>query len=251
MAQVVSIHSYRRGTGKTSLTVNLAVLMALAGKKVAIIDAAFQAPSTQFFFGLEKKQKGCFFNDYLDGRCQIEEVVYNVTPFLKSDTTGQLFLVPTNTDYRESIASKSSLQVDQFEDSIAVLIEKLSLDIVLIDTSAGMKDDALIPLVISDTVIEILRLDQQDYQGTAVITEIAQKLNIPHVFLVANTVSPSYDHAAVKQEIEEIYQLDVVGVISVSEDMLVLPDGAIFVLNYPAHPITRTFQDLIEKLLVL
>lgn len=248
MAQIVCIHSYRRGTGKTSLTVNLATLMALAGKEVAIIDAAFQAPSTQFFFDLGKTEIRCFFNDFLDGRCELEKALYNVTPSLKAEIAGQLFLAPANIKYRESVASKSNFQVDQLEDSIARLIEKFSLDIVLIDTSAGMKDDALIPLVISDIVIEILRLDQQDYQGTAVITELAQKLDIPRVLLIANIVSTSHTHAIVKQEIENIYQLDVAGVIPFSEDMLVLSENEIFVLNFPAHPITRTLQDLAAKI---
>ena len=62
MAQIVCVHSYRRGTGKTSLTVNLATLVALAGKKVAIIDVAFQAPSTLFFFDWGKTEIRCFFN---------------------------------------------------------------------------------------------------------------------------------------------------------------------------------------------
>jgi MinD-like ATPase involved in chromosome partitioning or flagellar assembly len=248
MAQIVCLHSYRRGTGKTSLTVNLATLMALAGKKVAIIDAALQAPSTQFFFDLGQTEIRCFFNDFLDGRCELETVLYDVTPFLKAEIAGQLFLAPTNTNYKESIAAKSNLNVDQLEDSIARLIEKFSLDIVLMDTSAGMKDDALIPLVVSDIVIEILRLDQQDYQGTAVLTEIAQKLDIPRVLLIANIVSTSHDHAIVKQEIEKLYQLDVAGVIPVSEDMLALPDGEIFVLNFPAHPITHTLQNLAAKI---
>jgi len=251
MAQVVSIHSYRRGTGKTSLTVNLAALMALAGKKVAIIDAAFQSPSTQFFFGLSKAETSCFFNDYLIGNCAIEEALYNVTPILKSDIPGQLFLAPANTDYRDSIASKSGFQVIQLEEGINHLIDFFSLDIVLIDTSAGMKDEALIPLAISDVVIEILRLDQQDYQGTAVITEIAQKLSIPHVLLVANIVPRTYDQETIKQEIEGIYQLPVAGIIPVSEDILDISNGDMFVINFPTHPITLTLRHLAKDIMAL
>ena len=250
MTKVVSIHSYRRGTGKTNITVNLAVLMAIAGKKIAVIDAAFQGPSIQYFFDLNKKGGNYFINDYMDERCEIDDVVSDVTPFLGLNISGQLFLAPAaNTYFRSGVSSNQGFQVERLENGITKLIKDLSLDVVLIDTSAGMKDDALMPLVISDVVIEILRLDQQDYQGTAVITEIARKLDIPRVLLVVNIVSTALDPVVVQQEIEKVYHLDVAGVLPVYEEMLALPDGELFVLNYPNHPITRTLQSLTNRLI--
>jgi hypothetical protein len=41
MTQIVSIHSYRGGTGKSNLSANLAASMALLGKRVALVDRIF------------------------------------------------------------------------------------------------------------------------------------------------------------------------------------------------------------------
>jgi len=44
MRQIVSIHSYRGGTGKSNLTANLATAIALTGKRVGIVDTDIQSP---------------------------------------------------------------------------------------------------------------------------------------------------------------------------------------------------------------
>ena len=248
MAQVISIHSYRRGTGKTSITVNLAVLMALAGKRTGIVDAAFLAPSTQFFFYLEKDTVKYSFNDFLDQHCEINDAVYDLTSLLGTDVPGRLFLTPANINVRTSLTSGSGYHVEQLEAGIEEMVRNYALDIVLMDTSAGKKDETLMPLVISDLVIEILRLDQQDYQGTAVVTEIARKLEIPQVCLVANNISTSQNPAEVKKEIEDSFGLEVAGVLPVSEEMLELSEGEIFVLKHPTHPITHTLQGLVDRI---
>ena len=53
MAKIVSIHSYRGGTGKSNLTANLAVCMAASGKRVAVVDTDIQSPGIHMLFGVE------------------------------------------------------------------------------------------------------------------------------------------------------------------------------------------------------
>ena len=56
MGKIVSIHSFRGGTGKSNLTANLATTMALSGKKVAIVDTDIQSPGINVLFGLKDEQ---------------------------------------------------------------------------------------------------------------------------------------------------------------------------------------------------
>ena len=53
MAKIVSVHSYRGGTGKSNLTANLAACLAAAGKRVAVVDTDIQSPGIHMLFGLE------------------------------------------------------------------------------------------------------------------------------------------------------------------------------------------------------
>ena len=43
MAKIVSIHSFRGGTGKSNMTANLSSLVALGGKRVAVVGTGASA----------------------------------------------------------------------------------------------------------------------------------------------------------------------------------------------------------------
>lgn len=52
MSKIISIHSFRGGTGKSNTTANLAALLALAGQRVGVIDTEIQSPGIHVLFGL-------------------------------------------------------------------------------------------------------------------------------------------------------------------------------------------------------
>ena len=66
---VMSIHSYRGGTGKTLLATNLAATYARK-EKVLLLDYDLRAPSLHSLFD---DQPDWWINDYLNGDCEIEE----------------------------------------------------------------------------------------------------------------------------------------------------------------------------------
>jgi len=53
VAKIISVHSYRGGTGKSNVTANLAVCLAAAGKRVAVVDTDIQSPGIHMLFGLK------------------------------------------------------------------------------------------------------------------------------------------------------------------------------------------------------
>src|SRR5437762_8578734 len=79
MPTIISIHSYRGGTGKSNLTANLANSLVQQGKRVAVVDTDIQAPGLHVLFGMDTQQMGLTLNDYLYGRCSIEQAIYDVT----------------------------------------------------------------------------------------------------------------------------------------------------------------------------
>ncbi len=50
--KIVSIHSFRGGTGKSNTTANLAAQVAMAGKRVGVVDTDIQSPGIHVLFGL-------------------------------------------------------------------------------------------------------------------------------------------------------------------------------------------------------
>jgi len=56
MAKIISIHSFRGGTGKSNVTANLAMLLAQSGRRVGVVDTDLQSPGLHVLFGLEEEQ---------------------------------------------------------------------------------------------------------------------------------------------------------------------------------------------------
>ena len=65
MPQIISIHSFRGGTGKSNTTANLAALLAQQGKQVCVIDTDIQSTGIHVLFGLEGENVASSLNDFL------------------------------------------------------------------------------------------------------------------------------------------------------------------------------------------
>jgi len=53
MSRVISIHSFRGGTGKSNTTANLTGLLAQMGYRVGVVDTDIQSPGIHVIFGLD------------------------------------------------------------------------------------------------------------------------------------------------------------------------------------------------------
>ena len=77
MSKIIEVHSYKGGTGKTLLSVNLAATFAKQGKKVCIFDLDFRAPS--LFAILKMENTETWFNDYLNNTCDVNKTLINLS----------------------------------------------------------------------------------------------------------------------------------------------------------------------------
>jgi MinD-like ATPase involved in chromosome partitioning or flagellar assembly len=56
MAQCIAFHSYKGGTGKTTIASNLAAMLAARGYKVSLLDLDVYAPSLHAYFEYRPKR---------------------------------------------------------------------------------------------------------------------------------------------------------------------------------------------------
>ena len=52
MPQIISVHSYRGGTGKSNITANLATIIAARNRRVGVVDTDIQSPGIHILFSL-------------------------------------------------------------------------------------------------------------------------------------------------------------------------------------------------------
>ncbi|NJM04972.1 MinD/ParA family protein [Candidatus Gracilibacteria bacterium] len=245
MAQIISIHSFRGGTGKSNTTANLAGLFAAQGYRVGVIDTDIQSPGIHVLFGLAEEDTVRTLNDYLWGECTIEEAAYQVTGNLGREVSGEVFLIPSSSKAGEiTRVLREGYDPGLLSDGVHRLIEELSLDLLLIDTHPGLNEETLLSIAISDTLLVIMRPDQQDYQGTSVTVDIAKKLDVPRLLLLVNKVPLNVDTADLRLRVQQIYQCPVAGVIPHSDELMILASSALFALRFPEHPLTELYHQL-------
>src|SRR5512147_1498809 len=177
MAKIVSIHSFRGGTGKSNVTANVAAQVAQMGKRVGVIDTDIQSPGIHILFGLEEDKMVHSLNDYLWGKCEIKQAAVDVTSGMGANIKGKAFLIPSSIKAGEiARVLREGYDVGLLNDGFHDLIDSLNLDVLLIDTHPGLSEETLLSIAISDALVIILRPDQQDFQGTSVTVEVARKL---------------------------------------------------------------------------
>ena len=249
MKNIVAVHSFRRGAGKSNLVANLAVLLARQGKRVAVVDTAFQSPGMSQFLGLRDGEIAYTLNDYLWGKCEIGQPVYDVTAGLGLPEPGCLYLIPASARVPDIMQMlRAPFDFDRFCLGLDALPGKLGLDILLVDTSAGLSEVTLPAIAISDTLIVVLQPRQTEYQGTAVTVEVAHNLQVPRLMLVLNGAPDNLDLAQSQAELEEKYGCPVGAILPHSDEMLILGSTSAFVLVYPHHSMSHALEQLAERL---
>ncbi len=258
MARVVSFHSFRGGTGKSNLTANVAAHLAQTGARVGVIDSDIQSPGIHAIFQLTEQRTRHTLNDYLWGRCSIEAATVDVTPPPLQDTPGRIFLTPSSMNAGDiSRVLHEAYDVRQLKDGFKALIRALELDYLLIDTHPGLNEETLLSIAISHILIVLLRPDAQDYQGTGVTLQVAQKLGVPQMYLVLNKVlietqDPDeiqgiLDHY--RQQLQQTYGQPVGAILPLAPEMVRLASSGLFILQSPDHLFTAGVRQLGQKIL--
>jgi MinD-like ATPase involved in chromosome partitioning or flagellar assembly len=249
MSKTISVHSFRGGTGKSNTTANLAALMAMAGQRVGVVDTDIASPGIHVLFGMSDTGAGRSLNDYLWGRCRIEDTAHDVTASLGPDVRGKVLLIPSSIKAGEiARILREGYDVGLLNDGFRDLIAALRLDALLVDTHPGLNEETLLSMAISDALVIVMRPDQQDYQGTAVTVEVARKLDVPRLMLIVNKVPAAFSLEEVRARVEQTYGCPVAAVLPHSDAMMVLASGGVFVARYPQHPLSALYREALDHL---
>ena len=249
MSKIISVHSFRGGTGKSNTTANISALLAKKGYRVGVVDTDIQSPGIHVLFNLDESEMKHSLNDYLWGKCKIEDTAHDVSGRIGADIKGQIFLIPSSIKPGEIVrVLREGYDVGLLNDGFRNLLDVLNLDYLVVDTHPGLNEETLLSIAISDALILIMRPDQQDYQGTAVTVDVARKLDVPNLYLVINKIPNVFDFDNIRERAEELYNCPVAAILPHSDDMMALASSDIFSLRYPDHEITQELQGLVSQI---
>ena len=249
MSKIISIHSFRGGTGKSNTTANISAILAKQGKRVGVVDTDIQSPGIHILFGMAGTSIDHSLNDYLWGRCEISETAHDVTGTLGDDAIGKLYLIPSSVQADEIVnVLREGYDVSMLTKGFRELMQALNLDMLIIDTHPGLNEETLFSIAISHSLAIVMRPDQQDYEGTGVTVEVARSLGVPNMMLIVNKTPPTFDSDEIRAQVQQTYDCYVGAVLPHADEMMTLASSGIFVLHYPNHPLTEMYHYVAEQL---
>jgi chromosome partitioning protein len=291
MTKCIALHSYKGGTGKSTISSNLSASLAKKGLTAVLLDVDVYAPSLQDYFQWQPKKS---INDYLFENANIDEVIHDLSPLLnkfpsndgeQSDSSKGKLLVAFSSTSKDEIY-KLDGAVRQEGSKIQLLrkflmlreeiVSKYNADFVIIDTSPGIRYWSINSLAIADTILLSLKLDGIDLKGTRLLAkeiyDSLTKLGTKSYLLLnraAGYCLPPNLAGEQTSSTQEIYnntvdnQSKVISKLNADigmDTILSIPcycdiqfDSNEFLtaLRYPNHPFAGKIDALIEKLKII
>ncbi len=244
--RLVVLSSFRRGVGKSTLAANLAALAAVSHKQVGLVDTCFSSPALHIFFGLDKQERSTSFNDFLLGRQTLAQCSVDVTGRLGPAPAGRLTLFPASRRSEVMLASlQSPYNLAQLTEGVRSLSHTLRLDLLVIDSPAGISESNLSLLALADTALIVLHPTAPDFQGTAVLVDVARRLEVPQIQLVVNGVAAAYALDVVKTQTAEALGCPVIAVLPHTDALLASGSASLMALH-PPESLSQPFRDLVS-----
>jgi len=249
MGKIVAIHSYKGGTGKTLLSINLAALYANRGKSVALLDLDFRAPSLQAIFKVHDTEY--WLNDYLNGVCEIKKVLVDMSQtHVKRGKLHVGLANPSTEAIREMTAKDRKWEMKALGRLLSLknsLLGEMGFDYVILDTSPGLQYSSINAIVSADVVLVVSGTDISDIKGTQRMIDELYELFEKKTGLIMNKVltevlSSKTERAELAQKLLNSYNLPMIEMIPCFCDILRTGNSTIFTMENPEHPFVKTLD---------
>lgn len=138
---IITITSGKGGVGKTNVVVNLAASLARLGHRVGILDADFGLGNVDVVLGLTPAYH---LGHYLSGERTLDEIAVHGPRGVR--------IIPAGTGVR-ALTDLDAGQWQQLETAIRTI--SADLDFLLVDTAAGISDNVVELLLLSEQVLVV------------------------------------------------------------------------------------------------
>jgi len=249
VGKIVAIHSYKGGTGKTLLAVNLAALFANQGKGVCLLDLDFRAPSLQAVFKVQNAEY--WLNDYLNGVCEIRKTLKDFSQ--THVRRGKLlvgFANPSTEAIREMTAKDRKWEMKALGRLLSLktsLLNDMQLDYVIFDTSPGLQYSSINAIVSADVALVVAGTDISDIRGTQRMIDELYDLFEKKTGLIMNKVLTEVllsktERSDLAKQLMNNYNLPLIDMIPCFCDILRNGGTTIFATENPEHPFIKTLD---------
>jgi MinD-like ATPase involved in chromosome partitioning or flagellar assembly len=253
MSKIIAVHSYKGGTGKTLLSVNLAATFAKLGKRVCLFDLDFRAPSLFAILKIDNAQ--CWLNDYLNGACDIKKVMIDLSS--KIPGSGKFFAAlanPGTEAIRDMSAKDRKWEMRALGRLLSLrnmLLNDQGFDYLIFDTSPGLQYSSINAIVTADFVVVATTGDRSDVDGTRRMLRELYNLFEKKTGLVINKVLDSTSKSnldEVNARVKDVYHVPMLGLVPCFCEILRAEGNLIFIQDKPNHPFTKILEEMAKRI---
>jgi MinD-like ATPase involved in chromosome partitioning or flagellar assembly len=178
MSQCIAFHSYKGGTGKTTIACNLAAMLSSKGYNVSLLDLDVYAPSLHAYFDCNPNK---WINDLLFENIDVHDIMVDMTPAVAkyaangaNKKLGKLLVGFSNPQKEEIYKLEGSIKtananiqlLRRFVQLREDLISDYDSDYVILDTSPGIRYWSINSLAVADVLFLTLKYGDLDIEGT-------------------------------------------------------------------------------------
>jgi len=255
MGKIIAFHSYKGGTGKTLLSINLAATYAKHGKSICLFDLDFRAPSLHAAFASDGVE--FWLNEYLNGTCDIKRVLIDLS---QQHGNGGKFYAglanPTTEAIRDMSAKDRKWEMRALGRLLSLknsLLNDMHLDYLIFDTSPGLQYSSINAIVSADVILVVTSLDKSDIKGTQRMTNelydlFEKKTGILLNKVPAEMLTSESQKKTLHKKLNNIHSLPVLETIPCFCDILRAGGTQIFAEEKPDHPFTRTLEKIATRI---
>lgn len=176
--KVILVTSTISGEGKTFISCNLGVSLALLGKRVVIVGLDIRKPKLAEYFGFEQKHLQGITSYLADDSTDLHSLL------LHTQASANLWILPSGTVPPNPAELLSRPALDK---AIGQLAQEF--DYVILDTApVGMVSDTLIASRVANASLYICRADYSYKSDFEMINELKKENKLPEMALVINGV---------------------------------------------------------------
>jgi chromosome partitioning protein len=178
MPQCIAFHSYKGGTGKTTIACNLAAMLSSKGYNVSLLDLDVYAPSLHAYFDCNPNK---WINDLLFENTEVHDIMVDMTSAVgkyaangTKKKLGRLLVGFSNPQKEEIYKLEGSIKtananiqlLRRFVQLREDLISEYDSDYVILDTSPGIRYWSINSLAVADVLFLTLKYGDLDIEGT-------------------------------------------------------------------------------------
>jgi septum site-determining protein MinD len=209
-SRVITITSGKGGVGKTTTTANLGTALAMAGKKVVVVDGDICLRNLDAVLGLENRIVYDLV-DVVEGQCRLRQAL------IKDKRQPELYLLPAAQTRDKNAVN--SVQMEQLCQQL-----RQDFDYVVIDSPAGIEQGFRNSIIGADEIIIVANPEMASVRDADRIIGLVESAGKPEPRLILNRLRPEMVRRGDMMDVADVLEvlgIELLGIVPEDESIII------------------------------